>query len=241
MMKLRMKNIAALALASSLSLASTCSSIAATTESSSMPYTYIINDPDTIEAGKNLVAPEGQVTGTEEHIDYLNDTVMSTQSAEKQEQIEKQAATGLTKHNYYKGLSSDQAAQADKIAQNVANAILNDSTKSTDLDRVRAAAEFTELCCEVSYYGSDAEKNYRSPYGVFIAGIYTCAGSTRALGRILDYMGIDWDHANENQNTHQWCIVTLDGQQAWADGMAGKADYGDDARTGLMRYGIIPL
>ena len=54
-------------------------------------------------------------------------------------------------------------------------------------------------------------------------------------------MGIDWDHANENQDTHQWCIVTLDGQQAWADGMAGKADYGNDGRAGLMKYGIIPL
>lgn len=30
-------------------------------------------------------------------------TVMSTQTAEKQAQIEKQAAAGLAKHNYYKG------------------------------------------------------------------------------------------------------------------------------------------
>ena len=215
--------------------------VAQSNEQAAMPYVGIVNDPDTIAAGKNLVAPAGQVTGTEEYVDYLNDTVMSTQTAEKQAQIERQAAEGLAKHNYYKGLSAEKAAQADKIAKNVANAIMNDSTKRTDLERVRAAAEFTELCCGSSCYGADEEKNYRSPYGVFIAGIYTCSGSTRALGRILDYMGIPWEHANENQDTHQWCIVTLDGQQAWADGMAGKADYGNDGRVGLMRYGIIPL
>ncbi len=207
----------------------------------SMPYVGITNDPDTVEAGKNLHAPSGQVTGTETFVDYLNDTVMSTQTAEKQAQIESQAAAGLAKHQYYKGLSSEQAAQADKIAKNVANAIMNDSTKKTDLERVKAAAEFTTLCCEVCDYGADEAKTYRSPYGVFIGGNYTCSGATRALGRILDYMGFDWDHANENQDTHQWCIVTLDGQQAWADGMAGVANYGNDGRTGLLSYGFFAL
>lgn len=192
-----------------------------------MPYVGIMNDLDTIAAGKHLVAPAGQVTGTEAYLDFLNDTVMSTQTAEKQAQIEQRAAAGLEKHNYYKGLSAEQAAQADKIARNVANAILNDSTKKTDLDRVRAAAQFTAFCCSSCQYGVDKERYYRTPYGVFISGVFTCSGSTRALGRILDYMGIDWDHANENQYTHQWCIVTLDGQRSWADGMAGMADYGN--------------
>ena len=105
--------------------------------------------------------------------------------------------------------SEEQAAQADRIAKNVANAIMNDSTKQTDLDRVRAAAQFTELCCGASCYGADDAKHYRSPYGVFISGIYTCSGSTRALGRILDYRRIAWEHANENQDTHQWCIKRI--------------------------------
>lgn len=215
--------------------------VAASTEQARMPYFGITNDDSTVEAGKNLKAPAGQVTGTEKFVDYANDTVMSTQTAEKQAQIDQVVAQGLAKHNYYKGISAEKAAMAEKVAKNVANSILNDSTKKTDLDRVRAAAQFTELCCGSCYYGADEEKTYRSPYGVFIGGNYTCSGSTRALGRILDYMGISWEHANENQDTHQWCIVTLDGQQAWADGMAGIADYGNDGRIGLMRYGIIPL
>lgn len=179
-------------------------------------------------SGKHSVLPAGQFTGTEAYSYFLNDTVISTQTAEKQAQIEQQAAAGLAKHNYYKGLSAEQAAQADKIARNVANAILNDSTKKTDLERVRAAAQFTAFCCSSCQYGVDKERYYRTPYGVFISGVFTCSGSTRALGRILDYMGIEWEHANENKYTHQWCIVTLDGKRSWADGMAGIAAYCND-------------
>ena len=54
----------------------------------------------------------------------------------------------------------------------------------------------------VAVYGTDADKYYRSPYGVFVAGVYTCAGSTRALGRVLDYMGYSWQHVNENKWVH---------------------------------------
>ena len=88
-------------------------------------------------------------------------------------------------HNYYKGVTKEQAAAAD------------------------------------------ADKHYRSPYGVFVAGVYTCAGTTRALGRVLDYMGYSWQHVNENKWSHQWCIVTMDGQTGYADGMGGIAGYGE--------------
>lgn len=60
-----------------------------------------------------------------------------------------------------------------------------------------------------------------------MAGVYTCAGSTRALGRVLDYMGYSWQHVNENKWSHQWCIVTMDGQTGYADGMGGIAGYGE--------------
>lgn len=44
--------------------------VAKSNEQAAMPYVGIVNDPDTIAAGKNLVAPAGQVTGTEEYVDY---------------------------------------------------------------------------------------------------------------------------------------------------------------------------
>ena len=75
-------------------------------------------------------------------------------------------------------------------------------------------------------YGTDANKYYRGPYGVFIAGVYTCAGGARALGRVLDFMGYDWEHANPNQWTHQWCIENMDGKTGYADAMGYGCGFG---------------
>lgn len=143
-----------------------------------------------------------------------------------------------SKHNYYKNETFEQAMMADAVAKMYAEDIMAAPSLKTDLARVNAAAQVAAYYSSGCKYGSDAKGHYRSPYGVFIDNVYTCAGSTRACGRILDYMGYSWTHANENQNTHQWCELTMDGKKGYADGMAGIADYGD-ARTGLQSNGFI--
>lgn len=130
-------------------------------------------------------------------------------------------------HGYYKGLSAEQAATADAVAQQIADTIMSNTAYTTDLQRVTAAAQTVASYCNNSVYGSDVDKYYRSPYGVFVAGVYTCAGSARALGRVLDYMGYEWQHVNANKWVHQWCILTMDGQTGYADGMGGIAGYGE--------------
>lgn len=75
-------------------------------------------------------------------------------------------------------------------------------------------------------------RDYRTPFGVFVKGEYSCAGATRALGLALTCMGYEWQHINENQYSHQWLELTMDGQRGWADGQNGIAnysEYGDDA------------
>ena len=129
-------------------------------------------------------------------------------------------------HNYYTGVSSECVQLSDQIASDIAASIMGNTAYTTDLQRVTAATKIVKQYCDANTYGMDTTKYYRSPYGVFIAGVYTCAGSTRALGRILDYMGFEWQHTHENQNRHQWCVLTLDGQTGYADGMAGIAGYG---------------
>ena len=129
-------------------------------------------------------------------------------------------------HNYYTGVSSEVAQLSDQVASDIAASIMGNTAYTTDLQRVTVAAEMVKQYCDADTYGMDTTKYYRSPYGVFIAGVYTCAGSTRALGRILDYMGFEWQHTHENQNRHQWCVLTMDGQTGYADGMAGIAGYG---------------
>ncbi len=96
----------------------------------------------------------------------------------------------------------------------------------SDFDKVCLAAD------AASYYSSratytDKDPDYATPYGVFVKGVYTCAGSTRALGMILDYLGFDWKHINENQYTHQWCELTIDGKKVYADGQANLVGYGN--------------
>lgn len=139
--------------------------------------------------------------------------------------VQAYAAGGQT-HTYYTGIPAEAAALADAVAQNIAVSIMSNPSYATDLQRVSAAAAAVASYASTGVYGRDINKYYRSPYGVFVSGNYTCAGTTRALGRVLDYMGYTYTHANENQNSHQWNVIIMDGQIGYADGMAGFAGYG---------------
>lgn len=130
-------------------------------------------------------------------------------------------------HNYYKNCTQEQADQADAIAKQIADTVMGNPAYTTDLQKVDAAAQLVKSYCDKGVYGADENKYYRSPYGVFVSGNWTCAGGTRAMGRVLDFMGYEWTHVNENQWAHQWCILTLDGQIGFAEGVCGCAKYGD--------------
>ncbi len=117
---------------------------------------------------------------------------------------------------------SEKEAQARAVAQQIADSI----TGGSDLEKVRQAAQIVSAYCANATYTSE-DPDYRTAYGVFCKGVYTCAGSTRALGMVLECMGYSWEHVNANLYTHQWCKVTIDGQNGWADGMGGIADYGE--------------
>ncbi len=118
---------------------------------------------------------------------------------------------------------ADKKAQARVVAQQIADEALKNG--NTDLEKVQyAASAVAEYCNNATYTTED--KDYSQAYGVFIKGVYTCAGATRALGLVLECMGYDWTHANENQWTHQWCILKMDGQEGFADGQVGLVGYG---------------
>lgn len=148
-------------------------------------------------------------------------------------------SNALAKHNYYTGISFEYIEQCEVIAMQIAHEILSDPTYATDLQKVNRAAEIVRTYCDNTTYGKDNFKYYRSPMGLYSNTYYTCAGATRTLGRILDYMGYEWTHVNENKERHQWCILTLDGQTGWADGMAGFAGYGELKNGMTMPNGAI--
>lgn len=137
-------------------------------------------------------------------------------------------------HNYYRGVPSDKALQADAVAKQIADTVMSNPKYYSDRARVNAAARIVAYYCDNAMYNRDSGSvYYRSPAGVFVEGIYTCAGSTRALGRVLDYMGFSWEHAHEGEYEHQWCNVVMDGYFGYADGMGGFADYGDRENEGI--------
>ncbi len=53
--------------------------------------------------------------------------------------------------------------------------------------------------------------HYNDPYGYFVLHTASCAGCTRATGLCLNILGMPYEHVNENQYTHQWCRVNLNG------------------------------
>ena len=98
--------------------------------------------------------------------------------------------------------------------------------KGLDVERVERAAFYVSSFCSRCTYTTEGS-DYRQAYGVFIEKVYSCAGATRALGMVLDYLGYQWTHVNENQYTHQWCSLMMDGQMGYADGQVGIAGYGN--------------
>ena len=44
-----------------------------------------------------------------------------------------------------------------------------------------------------------------------ILGTASCAGCARATGLCLNILGMPYEHVNENQYSHQWCRVNIDG------------------------------
>ncbi len=136
--------------------------------------------------------------------------------------------TATLKKRGYKSTDPDACEkdrQASEIARQIASEI-NSKGYGTDLEKVQAAASKVS---EYYYKGTHIESgnDYRTPYGVFIKGEASCAGCTRALILVLEYMGFtNLVHANENGWTHQWVILTMDGQKGYADGQVGMVGYG---------------
>ena len=150
-----------------------------------------------------------------------------------------------TKHDNG-GMTYDQEIQARNIAKQIAEAIENaadagnssgSSKKSSkkkaikDVEKVAYAAGIVKAYCDLGTYTTKG-KIYRTAYGVFIGGEYSCAGATRALGLILDYLGISWVHKNINSWEDQWCQVIVDGKEGYGDGIYAMAGYGKHPNEG---------
>ncbi len=149
------------------------------------------------------------------------------------------------------GMSYEQEVQARSTAKQIAEAINNaaeatsksssksssksgddssgKSTKKTkdikDVEKVAYAAGIVRAYCDQGTFTTSGGIN-QTAYGVFVGGEYSSAGATRALGLILDYLGITWVHKNIGTFEDQYCQVIVDGKEGYGDGMKAAAGYG---------------
>lgn len=126
--------------------------------------------------------------------------------------------------------TGNKDADARRVAKLIAKCCGPKSIQK-DKTRVGRAAYYVSYFCSRCRYTTEGS-DYSTPYGVFIARKYSCAGSARALGLVLDYLGYGWTHANENQWTHQWCTLRMDGRRGYADAFLPG---------GMVGYGRFPL
>ncbi|MBQ8111248.1 MAG: Ig-like domain-containing protein [Clostridia bacterium] len=65
------------------------------------------------------------------------------------------------------------------------------------------------------------EKHYNDPYGVLVKGVASCAGTTRTAGFMLNLLGLEYEHVNENKYDHQWNRVNVNGVWWICDSFGG--------------------
>ncbi|MBQ9063264.1 MAG: hypothetical protein IJ121_10660 [Eubacterium sp.] len=120
---------------------------------------------------------------------------------------------------------SVKGADKNTQARNVAKKIVKKIIGYNKEQKIEQAAKIVSIYSSKARYTMKG-KDYSTAYGVFVKGEYSCAGSTRALGMLLDLMGYKWKHVNENQYKHQWVELKIKGKKAWADGQVGEIGYG---------------
>ncbi len=86
---------------------------------------------------------------------------------------------------------------------------LIDLSKEEQLTGIASALRSMADSGQVVY--STSEAHYNDPYGYLVKGVASCAGCTRTTGLCLNILGISYEHVNENQWSHQWCRINLDG------------------------------
>jgi len=160
------------------------------------------------------------------------------------------ASITVTKHDNG-GMTSSQEAVARNIAAQIANnitqavATYESGSSSSSSSKKKSSKTTTVTEVEKAAYAAAVVKTYLdkgtlttsganayNAYGVFVSGNYNSAGATRALGLVLDYLGITWEHANLGTSKDQWCRLIVDGVEGYADATDGVAGTGKSPNEG---------
>ena len=162
------------------------------------------------------------------------------------------------------GMTRTQEDQARSVAKQIAEHVYDQVTTKGDGSQISMVAYATAIvnayCARDSYVTTG--KIYRTAYGVFLGGEYSCAGSTRALGLVLDYLDgimqdknkagqgnwmnkegedwppLKWNHVNANKWDDQWCRIVCDKHEAYGDPIIPSAGYGKHPNEGGKKQDV---
>lgn len=156
------------------------------------------------------------------------------------------------------GMNRRQEIEARSIASQLAQEIFDQVSENgggTQIEMVAYANGIVRAYCDAGTYTTEG-KLYRTAYGVFVAHEYSCAGSTRALGLILDYLDqimtditndpedertyppLKWVHVNANTWNDQWCQIVCDNHEAYADPITAQSGYGKHPSAGGKKQDV---
>lgn len=110
-----------------------------------------------------------------------------------------------------KSLRKKMTDEELNAAYNVALEIVKPYAGLTKEEQLQGIAYSIRMIFENGGAYSMSEAHYNDPYGYLILGTASCAGCARATGLCLNILGIPYEHVNENQYTHQWCRVEING------------------------------
>ncbi len=110
-----------------------------------------------------------------------------------------------------KSLRKKMTDEELNAAYNVALEIVKPYAELTREEQLQGIAYSMRMVFEYGGTYSMSEPHYNDPYGYLILGSASCAGCARATGLCLNILGIPYEHVNENQYSHQWCRVEING------------------------------
>ncbi len=117
----------------------------------------------------------------------------------------------LEKLANYRSLRKKQTDAEFRQAYNVALEIVSPLAGLPREQQLVGIARALRARFEAGIRYSTSEAHYNDPYGYLVLGVASCAGCTRATGLCLNILGIPYEHVNENQWSHQWCRVNVNG------------------------------
>ncbi len=106
-------------------------------------------------------------------------------------------------------------AEKDKIAKSIAKEIakevISEAGSEHSAQQLIVATQKTHdrIYEPYGFIHTEDDPQDWTAYSLFVAHRGSCAGHTRALGLVLDELGYEWEHINEDQWTHQFCKVKV--------------------------------